>query len=99
MPPVEFLMGSPQSEPKRHDYQPQWAVRIVNPLYMGVYTVTLSQGMSVRGAEPWVAEDYVKQGSDFPAIYVARGDAVEFCCELSSRENATYRSRMDSEWK
>ena len=99
IPAGEFLMGSPESESKRGDDEVQHRVRITKPFYMQTTTVTQSQWMSVMGSEPWVGEDDVKQGSDYPATYVSHDDAVEFCQQLSARENATYRLPTEAEWE
>ncbi|MDE0874383.1 MAG: formylglycine-generating enzyme family protein [Acidimicrobiales bacterium] len=100
IPAGEFLMGSPESEPKRRDREVQHRVRITKPFYMQTTTVTQSQWMSVMGTEPWEAdEEFVKQGSDYPATYVSHDDAVDFCRKLSARENATYRLPTEAEWE
>jgi formylglycine-generating enzyme len=99
IPAGEFLMGSPESEPERSRWEVQHRVRITKPFYMGVYTVTRSQWMAVMGTEPWVGDDDVKQGSDFPATYVSHEDAVEFCHKLSELESAIYRLPTEAEWE
>ena len=99
IPAGEFLMGSPESEPERDDDELQHRVRITKPFYLCVYTVTQSQWKSVMGTEPWEGEEYVKEGPDYPAIYVSHDEAVEFCRELSSREGATYRLPTEAEWE
>ena len=99
IPAGEFVMGSPESEPGRKDDELQHRVRLTKPFYMGVYTVTQSQWMAVMGTEPWAGEDGVKQGSDYPVTCVSHDDAVEFCQQLSERENAPYRLPTEAEWE
>jgi formylglycine-generating enzyme required for sulfatase activity len=98
IPAGEFLMGSPESEPEREENELQHRVRITRPFYLGIHTVTQSQWMAVMGTEQR-ADDYVKQGSDYPATCVSHDDAVDFCRKLSVRENATYRLPTEAEWE
>jgi len=100
IPAGEFLMGSPESEPKRrHRWEGQHRVRITKPFYFGVYSVTQSQWMSVMGTEPFAGEPLGKVGSDYPATCVSHDDAVEFCHKLSELENAPYRLPTEAEWE
>ncbi len=100
IPAGEFVMGSPETEPGREDEELQHRVRISKPFYMGVYTVTQSQWISMmEGSEPWCLGDNVKQGSDYPATYVIHDDAVEFCYQLSELENAAYRLPTEAQWE
>jgi formylglycine-generating enzyme required for sulfatase activity len=44
IPPGEFLMGSPESEPEAYRFEkPQHRVRITEPFYLGVHEVTIGQ--------------------------------------------------------
>ena len=86
IPAGEFLMGSPESEPGRDDDETQHRVRLTKPFYMQTTTVTQSQWASVMGTEPWLGEDYIKQGPDYPATYVSHDEAVEFCQVVGARK-------------
>ncbi len=99
IPAGEFLMGSPESELERRENELQHRVRITKPFYMGVYTVTQSQWISVMRTEPWAEKTYIQQGSDYPATYVNHYDAVDFCHKLTELENAPYRLPTEAEWE
>ncbi|MCP4887714.1 MAG: formylglycine-generating enzyme family protein [Planctomycetaceae bacterium] len=99
IPAGEFLMGSPESELGHRGDELQHRVRITQPFYMQTTTVTQPQWMAVMGTGPWVGDDDVKHGSDFPATYVSHEDAVEFCHKLSELESGTYRLPTEAEWE
>lgn len=48
---------------------------------------------------PWSGEKYVKEGANYPAVYVNWDDAQEFCRRLSNKEGKTYRLPTESEWE
>ena len=51
------------------------------------------------GTEPWKGEDYVREGDDYPAVYVSWDDAAAFCKKLSAMEGRTYRLPTEAEWE
>jgi formylglycine-generating enzyme required for sulfatase activity len=51
------------------------------------------------GTEPWKGETFVKEGDDYPAVYVSWDDAVEFCKKLSAMEGKVYRLPTEAEWE
>jgi len=100
IPAGEFQMGSPDSDSDaENDDKPQHLVKISKPFYLGVYEVTQQQYEKVMGARPWQGKDYVKEGPDYPAVYVNHGDAVEFCRRLSKQEGVEYRLPTEAEWE
>ena len=99
IPAGEFLMGSPISEPGRENRETQHRVKITQPFYMGLYTVTQSQWMAVMGTRPWAEKPDTKEGSDYPATYVSHFDAAKFCQKLSELENTTYRLPTEAKWE
>jgi formylglycine-generating enzyme required for sulfatase activity len=50
------------------------------------------------GTELWKGKSYVKEGPDYPAVYVSWDDAVAFCKKLSDKEGNTYRLPTEAEW-
>ena len=75
-------------------------IKIPNKNYsIGETTVTQKQWREVMGTEPWTGQKYVQEGDDYPAVYVSRNDAMEFCEKLSSVEGKTYRLPTEVEWE
>jgi sulfatase modifying factor 1 len=94
-----FLMGSSESEKGRYDEEQQHKVTISKPFYMQTTEVTQGQWKAVMGTEPWKGEDYVKEGDNYPAVYVSWDDAVAYCKKLSEKESKTYRLPTEAEWE
>ena len=100
IPAGEFMMGSPADEADRNnDEGPQHRVRITKPFYMGVTEVTQGQWFAVMGTKPWTGKEYVKEGDDYPAVYVSWDDAVEYCKKLSTQDGNSYRLPTEAEWE
>jgi len=99
IPAGEFLMGSPESEPGRDENEAQHRVRITKPFYMQTTPVTQSQWITVMGETPWGESLFNPFHSDSPATHISHNSAVDFCHELSERENATYRLPTEAEWE
>jgi formylglycine-generating enzyme required for sulfatase activity len=77
----------------------QHVVRINQPFYLGEHVVTQSQYEMVMGARPWKGKKEVKEGADYPVVYVSHDDAVEFCRRLSEKEGVEYRLPTEAEWE
>ncbi len=90
-PPGQFTMGSPPSEQDRSGNEDQVAVTLTSGFWLGRTEVTQGQWQAVMGTEPWKGQDYVREGSDYPATYVSWEDAVKFCEALTTREIAAGR--------
>jgi len=99
IPAGTFTMGSPASEEQRYDGETQHQVTLSKPFSMGRTEVTQGQWKKVMGTEPWKGEDYVREGDDYPAVYVSWDDAVAFCKKLSGMEGRTYRLPTEAEWE
>ena len=95
IPPGEFVMGSPDSEPEREsDEGPQHRVRITQPFYLGKLAVTQEQWRAVIGSAP-SNFSATRGGADkvsgmvtsrFPVERVTWLDAAHFCNQLSVHE-------------
>lgn len=99
IPPGEFIMGSPATEPGRSDDEEQHHVTIAGPFLMAKTAVTQMQWKIVMATEPWKGKRYVREGDNYPAVYVSWNEAVEFCKKLSQMESKTYRLPTEAEWE
>jgi formylglycine-generating enzyme required for sulfatase activity len=99
IPAGEFQMGSPDAEPYHYDDETRHLVKISMPFYLGVYEVTQQQYEKIMGARPWEDKDRVREGADYPAVWVSWDDAVEFCRRLSTQEGVEYRLPTEAEWE
>ena len=86
-PPGSFTMGSPGDEKDRFENEAQVSVTISKGFYLGKYSVRQGEFKVVMGTTPWVGEESVKRGDDYPATYVDWNDAAEFCRKLTARES------------
>jgi formylglycine-generating enzyme required for sulfatase activity len=98
IPAGEFQMGSPPSD-RLARWSLQHQVKLTKPFYLGVYEVTQQQYEKVMGARPWQGKQYVKEGADYPAVYVSHNDAVAFLKKLSKQEGVEYRLPTEAEWE
>jgi formylglycine-generating enzyme required for sulfatase activity len=103
IPAGTFMMGSPGSETGRGDDETQHEVTISKAFYMQTTEVTRGQWTAVMGTEPWKGVvpflGNVKKGTNYPACYVSREDAVAYCKKLSEKEGKTYRLPTEAEWE
>ena len=99
IPAGTFVMGSPESEEDREDNEPQHEVTISKAFYMQTTEVTQGQWKAVMGTEPWKGKGLVKEGPDYPAVYVSWDDAVAYCKKLSEKEGKTYRLPTEAQWE
>jgi sulfatase modifying factor 1 len=51
------------------------------------------------GTEPWKGKSFVKEGDNYPAVYVSWDDAVAYCKKLSTKESKAYRLATEAEWE
>lgn len=100
----EFLMGSPEDEPKRHnDEGPQHLVQVPT-FFMGRYPITQAQWRLVAETMPQVKQELNPDPSEFkgenlPVEQVTWFDAVEFCARLSAQTKRQYRLPSEAEWE
>jgi formylglycine-generating enzyme required for sulfatase activity len=74
-------------------------IKISQPYYMGRTVVTQGQWKKVMNTTPWREQDFVKDGDDYPAVYVSWDDAMQFCEKLTELEKEKYRLPTESEWE
>ena len=106
IPPGDFTMGSPKSEPERLDDETQHLVKITKPFYLSAHEVTQAQYQRVMGKSPSYfsalgkGKDRVSgDTSQLPVEQVSWSDAVAFCGKLSEREGVEYRLPTEAEWE
>lgn len=98
-----FLMGSPENEPQRSDFEsPQHPVTI-RPFFLGKYPVTQAQWQAVA-ALPQVNRELDPnpsrfKGDDRPVEQITWYDAVEFCDRISQHTGKQYRLPSEAEWE
>lgn len=99
--PGMFLMGSPDSEPRRSTNEgPQHEVTISKGFYLGKYEVTQGQWEGVMGTRPWAGKRNVQESPDNPAGYVLWLDAQAFLGKLNAAEGTTvWRLPTEAEWE
>jgi len=97
-----FMMGSPEDEPGRDDDETQHEVTISKAFYMQTTEVTQGQWKALMGTEPWKGQEfskYVKEGTNYPAMYLSWDDTIAYCKKLSEKEGKTYRLPTEAEWE
>ncbi|MEA5568189.1 bifunctional serine/threonine-protein kinase/formylglycine-generating enzyme family protein, partial [Anabaena sp. UHCC 0399] len=103
IPGGKFLMGSPEDEPGRYDFEsPQHKVT-VKPFFMGKFPVTQAQWQAVAGFAK-VNIDLNPNRSTFkganrPVEKVSWHEAVEFCARLSQKTGRIYCLPSEAEWE
>nr|WP_269141800.1 SUMF1/EgtB/PvdO family nonheme iron enzyme [Nostoc sp. NZL] len=103
IPGGQFLMGSPENEPERIDWESPQHLVTIQPFFMGKYPVTQSQ-WTVVAALKKVNIDLNPHPSHFkganrPVENVSWDDAIEFCARLSNKTGKTYRLPSEAEWE
>jgi len=113
IPPGEFTMGSPDSDPKAQAGEiPEHRVRITKPFYFGAYEVTVGQFTKFARETGYQTEQEKRekrgrnwrvavpgQSDNHPVVVVTWNDAVAFSGWLSRREKSTYRLPTEAEWE
>jgi formylglycine-generating enzyme required for sulfatase activity len=103
IPSGEFLMGSPEDEPERHDDEsPQHAVKM-SPFFISQYPITQAQWRAVaallRQKQGLASAPSNFTGEDRPVEQISWHEAVEFCARLSAQTGRTYRLPTEAEWE
>jgi len=102
IPAGSFIMGAQVGESDRrhvHGESIAHKVTISKAFYIQTTEVTQGQWKAVMGTEPWKGENFIKEGGNYPAMYVEWDDAVAYCKKLSEKEGKTYRLPTEAEWE
>jgi formylglycine-generating enzyme required for sulfatase activity len=94
IPAGKFVMGSPESEVGRSDYETQHKVTLTKHYYMGKYEFTQEQWKAVMGKNP----SYTK-GAKLPVTNVSWEDCQEFIKKLNGITKGKYRLPTEAEWE
>jgi formylglycine-generating enzyme required for sulfatase activity len=103
IPGGKFVMGSPEDEDGRYEWEsPQHEVT-VPPFFMGKYPVTQAQWRAVA-ALPQVNRELNPDPSNFkgdnlPVEQISWYEAVEFCDRISKHTKQNYRLPSEAEWE
>ena len=102
-PAGSFTMGSPTTEKDRSTDEGPVSVTLSIGFWLGKFELTQGQWDAVMKTAPWKGKTFVKEGSEFPATYIAyddpagTDDAVEFLKRLTDSERAA--GRLPATWK
>jgi sulfatase modifying factor 1 len=103
IPAGTFMMGSPETEEGRKGTEEyRHKVTISKAFYMQTCEVTQGQWKALMGTEPWKDQElskFLKEGDNYPAVYVSWDDAVAYCKKMSEKESKTYRLPTEAEWE
>ena len=99
--PGRFTMGTLESEVGRgKDESPPHEVVLTEGFYMGTYEVTQEQWIAVTETVPWLGEDFLQLGPDYPAVYVSWQDTQDFIRALNvAAGDSLYRLPSEAEWE
>jgi formylglycine-generating enzyme required for sulfatase activity/WD40 repeat protein/serine/threonine protein kinase len=90
----EFMMGSPENEDAREDFEsPQHRVTM-SEYFMGKFEVTQAQWEAIMGTNP-----SRRKSANRPVDSINWFDAVEFCHRLSEKTGRLYRLPTEAEWE
>jgi len=104
IPPGTFRMGSPQDEIGHKEWEgPQTAVTISKGFWMGKFTVTQGDYLTVMGNNP----SHSTNDHDRPVDTVSWNDAVAYCATVTDQRRLTgeiprgtaYRLSTEAEWE
>ena len=99
--PGTFMMGSPDTEPDREgDEEPYHEVTTTRGFHLGKVEITQEQWESVMGTHPWSGQDHVKDGPNYPAVYISWNNVQAFIAKLNEEEGTSvYRLPTEAEWE
>ncbi|MEG4588607.1 formylglycine-generating enzyme family protein [Microcoleus sp. MOSTC5] len=89
-----FMMGSPNSEQGRYDYENPHHLVTVPAFFAGKYPITQAQWEAVMGNNPSGFK-----GEKRCVENVSWDDAVEFCAKVSQKNGKKYRLLSEAEWE
>jgi formylglycine-generating enzyme required for sulfatase activity len=102
LPPGEFMMGSPESDPGRYTAEsPQHKVNLAYPLAVGKFAVTFAEWdacVAARGCSHTPRDEGWGRGRR-PVINVSWNDVQEYVSWLARTSGKPYRLLSEAEWE
>ena len=111
IPAGRFLMGSPENEEKRNNYETQHEVILSKPFYIAIYEVTRGQFAAFvkdtghktdveknENGSSWRNPGYA-QTDMHPVVWISWNDASSFCEWLSRKTGRAVRLPTEAEWE
>ncbi len=102
LPTGEFMMGSPESEPRRNaDEGPRRRVQITRPFALSKYEVTFAEwdACVTKGGCTHKPSDEGWGRGRHPVINVSHADALEYVAWLARTTGKPYRLATEAEWE
>ena len=104
IPGGKFMMGSPETERDRSDWEGLQHEVTVPGFYMGKSAITQAQWQAIAANVSQVDRELDPnparfKGSDRPVEKVSWEDAVEFCARLTQQTGREYRLPSEAEWE
>jgi len=97
IPAGQFMMGSPEDEPRRKSHEILHEVTLTQSYYMQTTPVTQGQWESVMGNNP---SDFKDGGPDCPVESISWEDTQAFISKLNQQEGTgKYRLPTEAEWE
>jgi sulfatase modifying factor 1 len=97
IPPGKFMMGSPNNEWGRENWENQVKVTLTQGFWLGQHEVTQAEWQRVMQTVPWKGKFGVRAGDDYPATFVSWDDVMKFCEKLTEQEQSA--GRLPSGWQ
>ena len=107
IPPGEFTMGTPVGEADHQTNEDQVQVTLTQGYWMLQTEVTQGMYNAFVSSRPWQGKEYVKSGSNYPAVYVSANEAGEWCRKATTEarsqslinQNETIRLPTEAQWE
>ncbi len=94
IPPGDFTIGSPKTEPGRIANETRRHVTFEKGFRIGITEVTQKEWRLIMGTSPAFFK-----GDDLPVERITWREAVEYCHRLSKKEKKRYRLPTEAEWE
>ncbi len=102
LPPGQFQRGSPKepiAEEGRDDDETLHTVILKQGFFLADTETTQVVYARITGEKPWSGQALVREGDDYPAVYVSGEDAEKFIKRLNEIEHANGTLPMDWEYR